>query len=138
MFKLAVFSSFLAFIRGGVPVLEKAHGTMGRDGMNSMMNVMVGGGQGKNTMAPNIPLYTIPINISEAANDKFQLLFRGIFSGYHRELVPTRPTPVRIDLLLNKIKSTIEKEGILESVIALFMVFLSHFFSLITIFKSTN
>ena len=49
-------------------------------------------------------------------------LLGSIFSNYHKELVPKRPTVVKMDLLLLKVKSTVEKEGIFESVVALFIV----------------
>ena len=53
-------------------------------------------------------------------------LLEDIFGDYHKELVPLRPTIIKLDLLLLKVKSTIEKEGIFESVVALFMEWRDH------------
>ena len=39
----------------------------------------------------------------------------------NKEIMPVRPMVLRLDLLLTKVKDTVEKDGIFESVVALFM-----------------
>ena len=48
-------------------------------------------------------------------------LIRKLFSNYHKATQPVRPLVVHMDVLLIKVKNTVEKEGIFESVVALFI-----------------
>ena len=51
-----------------------------------------------------------------------QELLRSLFRNYVKEAMPERPVQVKMDVLLIKFRSTLEKEGIFESVIGLFIV----------------
>ena len=44
-----------------------------------------------------------------------------LFDNYDKELMPSRPVVVSLDVLLLKVKTTSEREGIFESVVALFI-----------------
>ena len=54
-------------------------------------------------------------------SSKEQLLIRKVLGNYNKEIMPERPVVVSLELLLIKVKSTIEKEGIFECVVALFI-----------------
>ena len=59
-------------------------------------------------------------NFTEAQLLNF--LFSSLFANYRKEVVPDPPVHVKLDLLLLRVKTAIEKEGIFETVIALLIV----------------
>ena len=60
--------------------------------------------------------------------DDFSLngLLTFLFRNYRKEIVPKKPTTIKLDLLLIKVKSTNEREGIFETVVALFIEWKDH------------
>ena len=66
------------------------------------------------------PIANNDMNSNSSIHLMNELLVK-VQTNYKKETLPSRPLVIHLDTLLLKVKSTVEKEGIFESVIALFI-----------------